>query len=95
LREALTAPANSTSYFIRLKDFDDTFKIAEMLVDDKHDLIHKAAGGWIREAGKSDRKRLLNFLNDHAATMPRTFLRYAIEHLDKRERDYYLGLRDR
>jgi 3-methyladenine DNA glycosylase AlkD len=85
----------STSYFIRLKDFDDTFKIAEMLVDDKHDLIHKAAGGWIREAGKSDRKRLLDFLNDHAATMPRTFLRYAIEHLDKRERHYYLGLRDR
>ena len=48
---------------------------------------------WLREAGKHDRQRLLDFLNKHAAKMPRTFLRYAIEHLDQKTRDYYLGLR--
>lgn len=65
--------------------------IAELLLNDKEDLIHKAAGGWLREAGKNDRQRLLSFLDKYAATMPRTFLRYAIEHLDKREREYYLS----
>lgn len=82
----------STWYFIRMGEIEDTFKLAEMLLNDRHDLIHKAAGGWIREAGKRDRKRLLEFLDRHAATMPRTFLRYASEHLDKKQRDHYLGL---
>lgn len=83
----------STYFFIRQGETDDTFKIAEMLLGDKEDLIHKAAGGWLREAGKKDRQRLLKFLDKHAATMPRTFLRYASEHLDKKQRDHYLGLR--
>jgi 3-methyladenine DNA glycosylase AlkD len=83
----------STWYFIRKGDVDDTFRLAEVLLSDGHDLIHKAAGGWLREAGKHDRQRLLDFLEKHAARMPRTFLRYAIEHLDKKTRDYYLGLR--
>ena len=83
----------STWYFIRQGDIDDTFQLAEVLLSDGHDLIHKAAGGWLREAGKHDRQRLLDFLDEHAAQMPRTFLRYAIEHLDKKTRDYYLGLR--
>ena len=83
----------STYYFVRQGDVADTFKIAEMLLNDKHDLIHKAAGGWLREAGKKDRPRLLSFLDKHAATMPRTFLRYAIEHLDKKQRDHYLNLK--
>lgn len=83
----------STWYFVKQGDIDDTFKLAEVLLSDGHDLIHKAAGGWLREAGKRDRARLLSFLDKHAATMPRTFLRYAIEHLDKKTRDYYLGLR--
>lgn len=82
----------STWYFIRQGDLDDTFKLAEILLTDGHDLIHKAAGGWLREAGKRDRQRLLDFLDQHAAKMPRTFLRYAIEHLDKKTRDYYLSL---
>jgi 3-methyladenine DNA glycosylase AlkD len=82
----------STWYFIRQGDIDDTFKLAELLLSDGHDLIHKAAGGWLREAGKRDRQRLLDFLGQHAAKMPRTFLRYAVERLDKKTRDYYLGL---
>src|SRR6201990_376754 len=52
----------STWYFVRQGDLDDTFKLAEVLLNDDHDLIHKAAGGWLREAGKRDRQRLLDFL---------------------------------
>ena len=81
----------STSYFIRAGDIADTFGIAEMLLADDHDLIHKAVGGWLREAGRKDRQRLLGFLDERAATMPRTALRYAIEHLDQAERGHYLG----
>ncbi len=83
----------STSYFIRQGDVADTFEIAEMLLEDEHDLIHKATGGWFREAGRKDRQRLLSFLDEHAATMPRTMLRYAIEHLDKEQRDHYLNMK--
>ena len=84
----------STSYFLMKKQVEDTFKIAELLIEDEHDLIHKAAGGWIRQAGKTDRKRLLEFLDKHAGTMPRTFLRYAIEHLDQKQRSFYMSLKD-
>jgi 3-methyladenine DNA glycosylase AlkD len=65
-----------------------------MLIDDDQDLIHKATGGWIREAGKKEPMRLLRFLDKHAATMPRTALRYAIERLDKKQREHYLRLKD-
>jgi 3-methyladenine DNA glycosylase AlkD/uncharacterized protein YdhG (YjbR/CyaY superfamily) len=81
----------STAYFLQQGDRDDTFKIAEMLVKDQHDLVHKAAGGWIRQAGKGDRNKLLSFLDKHAATMPRTMLRYAIEHLDKKSKADYMS----
>jgi 3-methyladenine DNA glycosylase AlkD len=84
----------STFYFIRKGDVDDTFKLAEILLHDKEDLIHKAAGGWIREAGRKHRQRLMGFLDHYAAIMPRTMLRYAIEHFDKKQRDYYLGLKN-
>jgi len=83
----------STFYFIRKGGIDDTFKIAEMLINDKEDLIHKAVGGWLREAGKKDRQRLLGFLDKHAATMPRTALRYAIERLDKKQREHYMSIK--
>ncbi len=83
----------STAYFLRQGDVADTFTIAEMLLGDDHDLIHKATGGWLREAGKHDRPRLLAFLDRYAATMPRTLLRYAIEHLDTDQRNHYLGMK--
>ncbi len=81
----------STDYFIRQGDVADTFAIAELLLHDDQDLIHKAVGGWLRAAGKQDRQHLLRFLDQHAATMPRVMLRYAIEHLDPAQRDYYRG----
>jgi 3-methyladenine DNA glycosylase AlkD len=81
----------STYFFIRQGQVDDTFRIAEILVNDKEDLINKAVGGWVREAGKRDRQKLRRFLDKHAARMPRVTLRYAIEHLDKKERDHYLS----
>ncbi len=83
----------ATYYFIRQDDTADTFTIAEMLVDDDEDLIHKAVGGWVREAGKRDPDGLLEFLDRFAATMPRTMLRYAVEHLDEAQRAHYMGLR--
>ena len=83
----------STYFFIRQNDVTDTFRIAELLVNDKHDLIQKAVGGWIREAGKRDKHQLIQFLNTHAVTMPRTMLRYAIEKLAAKQREYYLRLR--
>jgi len=83
----------STGPLIKQGQVDDTFKIAEMLLQDKEDLIHKATGWMLRAAGDSDRKQLLKFLDKHAATMPRTLLRYSLEHLDKNQRHHYLGLK--
>jgi 3-methyladenine DNA glycosylase AlkD len=83
----------ATSYFLRAGQLDDTFAIAELLLGDDHGLIHKATGGWVRQAGTKDRPRLLSFLDLHAATMPRVALRYAIEHLGPEQRAHYLGLK--
>jgi len=83
----------STCYFIRQGDVADTFKIAEILLNDKEDLVHKAAGWMLRFAGAKDPKKLLSFLNKYAATMPRTFLRYSIEHFDKKQREHYMGMK--
>ena len=69
----------STWFFIRANDLDDTFRIAGLLVADEHDLVQKAVGSWLREAGKRDQPRLVRFLQTHARTMPRTMLRYAME----------------
>ena len=82
-----------TGYFIRQKDVEDTFKIGEMLLEDKEDLIHKAVGWMLRAAGDVDKKQLIAFLDKYAATMPRVALRYATEHFDKKQRDYYLNLK--
>ena len=80
----------STGYFIRQGDVEDTFRIAEMLIDDKHDLIHKATGWMLRAAGDVDRERLVDFLDKFSASLPRVTLRYATEHFDKKQRDKYL-----
>jgi 3-methyladenine DNA glycosylase AlkD len=80
----------STYFFIRQGDVADTFKIAEILVKDKHDLIQKAVGSWIREAGKKDKPRLIEFLDTFGGAMPRAMLRYAVEKLDSREKKYYM-----
>jgi 3-methyladenine DNA glycosylase AlkD len=85
----------STLYFIGKGDVADAFKIAEILLKDIQDLIHKATGWALRAAGDNDRPQLLSFLDQYAATMPRTLLRYAIEHLDKEQRDHYLSLKDK
>lgn len=79
----------ATWHFVRHGELDDTFAIAELLVDDHEHLIQTAVGGWVREAGKRDLGRLRAFLDTHAATMPRTTLRYAIDHLDADERRRY------
>jgi 3-methyladenine DNA glycosylase AlkD len=81
----------STYFFIRQNEVEDTFKIAALLVNDPHELVNKAVGSWIREAGKRDPKQLLHFLDKHAATMPRVTLRYAIEKLDKKQKALYLN----
>lgn len=75
----------------RANDFAPTVLIAERLLGDAHDLIHKAVGWLLREVGKRDLATLRRFLDDHAATMPRTVLRYAIERLHASERADYMG----
>jgi 3-methyladenine DNA glycosylase AlkD len=81
----------ATYFFIRQGQIEDTFKIAEILVYDKEDLINKAVGSWIREAGKQNPERLKKFLDKHVLKMPRVTLRYAIEKLDRKARNYYLS----
>lgn len=80
----------ATLQFIRKNQFQETFKIATVLLNDKHDLIHKAVGWMLREIGKKDKKELINFLNKHYKTMPRTMLRYAIERLSREEKEHYM-----
>jgi 3-methyladenine DNA glycosylase AlkD len=77
----------STWYFIRKSDLEWTFKIAKLLLNDSHDLIHKAVGWMLREAGKKDEARLVSFLCDHAHQMPKTMLRYAMERLSKEQKE--------
>jgi 3-methyladenine DNA glycosylase AlkD len=81
-----------TCYFIRQGEVSDTFKIGELLLKDKEDLIHKATGWMLRFAGSKDQKRLLKLLDKHAATMPRTLLRSCIEGLSKKQREHYMKL---
>lgn len=80
----------STMAFIRKGQLDDTFAIADILLDHPHDLIHKATGWLLREAGKRDGSALREFLATRYMNMPRTMLRYAIEKFPEEERQQYL-----
>ena len=80
----------STMTFIRHGELDDTFAIADILLHHPHDLIHKAVGWLLREAGKKDKQALTAFLESRYQTMPRTMLRYAIEKFPEAERQQYL-----
>lgn len=83
----------ATWMFIRKNELEWTFKLAERLLCDPEDLMHKATGWMLREAGKRDEGALRQFLNKYATRMPRTLLRYAIERLDPGLRKRYLGMR--
>jgi len=80
----------STYYFIKQNEFSDTLRISEILMKDKHDLIHKAVGWMLREVGKRNPKIEKNFLKGYYKTMPRTMLRYAIEKFPEVERKKWL-----
>ncbi len=85
----------STFYFLKYDTPVDTYALAEKLVYEKHDLLQKAVGWSLREMGKKDGQLLRQFLDTYAATMPRTALRYALEHMPNNERVYYMSLKEK
>jgi 3-methyladenine DNA glycosylase AlkD len=93
LWERRTAILATAHFILKMKQTDDTFAIAEILVNDPEDLVNKGTGWMLRTAGDKDKKRLCAFLDKHAATMPRVLLRYSIEKLDKKERERYMQMK--
>ncbi len=81
----------ATFAFIKNDQFNDSLKIARMLLSDTHDLIHKAVGWMLRELGKKSERTLRRFLDKYKVVMPRTMLRYAIEKFPKKVRKQYLA----
>ncbi len=91
--ERRTAIVATAHFILKLKQTDDTFAIAGILVNDPEDLVNKGTGWMLRTAGDVDRPKLLAFLDRYAATMPRVLLRYSIEKLETDKRTYYMNLR--
>ena len=81
----------ATVTLIRNNDFTDILRLAELLLQHKHDLMQKAIGWMLREMGKRDKTLLLQFLDKYSKVMPRTMLRYSIEKLTDEERKLYMG----
>ncbi len=81
----------STFTFIKNNQFEDTLKISEILLNDNHDLIHKAVGWMLREVGKRDQKTEETFLEKYHKSMPKTMLRYSIEKFEENKKKYYLN----
>ncbi len=92
MAERRTAIVATAYFMMKLNQTEDTFKLAEILLNDDEDLIHKAVGWMLRIAGGVDEKGLLSFLDRHANKMPRVMLRYSVEKFDKKKKDYYMKL---
>lgn len=82
----------STFHFIKNNEFTDTLALAELLLNEEHDLIHKAVGWMLREVGKRNLEIETAFLDKYTKAMPRTMLRYAIEKFEENKRQHYLNL---
>lgn len=80
----------ATFYFIAQNDFSDSLKLAKDYINDDRDLIQKATGWMLREIGKRNKKSLISFLKNHSKVMPRTMLRYSLEHFSKREKRLFM-----
>ena len=83
----------STHAFIKKGQLEDTFKIAGILINDKHEMIHKAVGSWIREAGKHAPAQLFDFLEKYVSVMPRITLSYATEKMEADKKNYFRHLK--
>jgi hypothetical protein len=91
--ERRTAILSTAHFIMKLRETEDTFKLAALLINDKEDFVQKAVGWMLRTAGGVDRPALSKFLDKHAATMPRQVLRAALEHYDKKQKERYLTMK--
>jgi 3-methyladenine DNA glycosylase AlkD len=91
--ERRTAILSTAHFIMRMKETEDTFKLAGIMIKEKEDLIQKAVGWMLRTTTGVNKPGLLQFLDKHAATMPRPMLRAAIENLDKKQKEHYMALK--
>jgi 3-methyladenine DNA glycosylase AlkD len=91
--ERRTAILSTAHFIMKLRETDDTFRIATLLINDKEDFVQKGVGWMLRTAGGVDRPALTSFLDKHAVSMPRQVLRAAVEKFDKKQKDKYLSMK--